>query len=282
MPRVNLAVFERRCLGLPPRRPGVYLARFASELAVGESDQRRLRADDSRRADDRGRMAGRHGVAPSPDGRGHAAHVSASGAAVCGGQQLRTDRMHGGGHLGVVPPGDGGSGLPAIGWPIANTQIQLLGARGEPVTDGGWRDLHCRRGRGPGIPQAPRSYNGTVRIGLRHAALPDRDLGCRLPDGQIAFRGRIGDQVKIRGHRVEPDEIASVLNRHPAIAASAVVAREAPLHGNSLAGVYRADRSGGNRRRRVAELPRGSVAVLHDPRLFRRARIAAAHGEWEA
>ncbi len=52
------------------------------------------------------------------------------------------------------------------------------------------------------------------------------DLGVRLPDGQIAFHGRIDEQQKIRGHRIEPDEIVRTLNRHPEVAASAVVARE--------------------------------------------------------
>jgi acyl carrier protein len=53
------------------------------------------------------------------------------------------------------------------------------------------------------------------------------DLGRLLPDGQIAFHGRLDNQVKIRGHRVEPDEIASVLVQHPDVAAGAVMARRA-------------------------------------------------------
>ena len=55
------------------------------------------------------------------------------------------------------------------------------------------------------------------------------DLGCFLPDGQIAFRGRMDSQEQIHGHRVEPDEIVCALNRHPGVAASAVVARGACL-----------------------------------------------------
>jgi acyl carrier protein len=51
------------------------------------------------------------------------------------------------------------------------------------------------------------------------------DLGCVLPDGQIAFRGRVDSQEQIHGYRVEPDEIVCVLNRHAGVAASAVVAR---------------------------------------------------------
>jgi acyl carrier protein len=51
------------------------------------------------------------------------------------------------------------------------------------------------------------------------------DLGALLPDGQIHFRGRLDAQVKIRGHRIEPDEIAGVLNRHPSVQSCAVAAR---------------------------------------------------------
>ncbi|AMM24058.1 type I polyketide synthase [Variovorax sp. PAMC 28711] len=46
-----------------------------------------------------------------------------------------------------------------------------------------------------------------------------------LPDGTIDFIGRVDGQVKIRGHRIETGEIESVLNAHPGILTSAVVAR---------------------------------------------------------
>jgi hypothetical protein len=52
------------------------------------------------------------------------------------------------------------------------------------------------------------------------------DIGRLLPDGQIAFLGRIDDQIKIRGHRVEPSEVVTALNRHPDVEESVVVARE--------------------------------------------------------
>jgi acyl carrier protein len=51
------------------------------------------------------------------------------------------------------------------------------------------------------------------------------DLGALLPDGQIMFHGRIDAQEKIRGHRVEPDEIAGVLSRHPSVQSCAMAAR---------------------------------------------------------
>jgi acyl carrier protein len=50
------------------------------------------------------------------------------------------------------------------------------------------------------------------------------DLGRYLPDGQIAFLGRIDDQIKIMGYRIEPQEIITMLNRYPDIKDSFVTA----------------------------------------------------------
>jgi acyl carrier protein len=50
------------------------------------------------------------------------------------------------------------------------------------------------------------------------------DLARMRSDGQIEFMGRIDDQIKIRGYRVEPGEITAVLDRHPAIRSSCVAA----------------------------------------------------------
>src|SRR3989449_2462270 len=52
------------------------------------------------------------------------------------------------------------------------------------------------------------------------------DLGRYLPDGQVAFLGRIDEQIKIRGFRIEPAEIVKVLDEHPAVQAGTVVDRE--------------------------------------------------------
>ncbi|MBG1241150.1 non-ribosomal peptide synthetase [Nostoc sp. NZL] len=52
------------------------------------------------------------------------------------------------------------------------------------------------------------------------------DLGRYLPDGNLEFKGRIDNQVKINGFRIELEEIESVLNQHPQISQTAVIVRE--------------------------------------------------------
>lgn len=49
------------------------------------------------------------------------------------------------------------------------------------------------------------------------------DLARFLPDGQIQYLGRIDNQVKLRGLRVEPDEIAAVMRDLPGVQDAAVV-----------------------------------------------------------
>jgi amino acid adenylation domain-containing protein len=52
------------------------------------------------------------------------------------------------------------------------------------------------------------------------------DRGRYLPDGQLEILGRIDQQIKISGIRIEPGEITAVLDRHPQIKTTIVIARE--------------------------------------------------------
>jgi len=52
------------------------------------------------------------------------------------------------------------------------------------------------------------------------------DLGKLLPDGNVEILGRIDSQVKVRGFRVEIEEIEHRLSQHPAVKSSIIVFRD--------------------------------------------------------
>ncbi|MFC2146393.1 amino acid adenylation domain-containing protein [Acidobacteriota bacterium] len=52
------------------------------------------------------------------------------------------------------------------------------------------------------------------------------DMGRFLPDGKLDFLGREDRQVKIRGRRIEMEEIENMLLRHPAVKEAVVVKKE--------------------------------------------------------
>ncbi len=62
------------------------------------------------------------------------------------------------------------------------------------------------------------------------------DLVRWTPGGQVEFVGRLDSQVKMRGLRIELEEIEAALATHPQVAQAAVALRESPGAGKFLAG----------------------------------------------
>lgn len=133
---------------------------------------------------------------------------------------------------GLIPPNEHPDGLPPIGRPIANTTIYILNENMEQVPAGMRGEIYIG---GAGIARGYLNHSELTQE--RFVPDPFRrdpmariyktgDLGRYLPDGQIAFLGRVDEQIKIRGFRIEPAEIVRVLDEHPAVVASAVLARE--------------------------------------------------------
>lgn len=63
------------------------------------------------------------------------------------------------------------------------------------------------------------------------------DLGFWNGEGQLVYQGRIDDQIKIRGYRVEPGEIETFLRSHPMVAEAAVTVTTPP-HGRPALTAY--------------------------------------------
>jgi amino acid adenylation domain-containing protein len=122
----------------------------------------------------------------------------------------------------------------SIGRPIANTQVYLLDAHGEPVPIGVAGEIHIG---GAGVARgylkradltAQRFVADPFLANAQDDARLYRtgDLGRWLRDGSIEYLGRNDFQIKLRGFRIEPGEIESRLVLCRGVRYAAVVLRE--------------------------------------------------------
>jgi amino acid adenylation domain-containing protein len=122
-----------------------------------------------------------------------------------------------------------------LGRPIGNLVIRLLDRCGRPVPAGVPGELHIGGLGGAGL---ARGYLGRPELTAERfvpdplAAEPGErlyatgDLARYLPEGAIEYLGRLDHQHKLRGFRIELEEIEAVLREHPAVAEAVVALRE--------------------------------------------------------
>ncbi len=122
--------------------------------------------------------------------------------------------------------------LPTIGRPIDNVQIHILDENLKPVPIGESGEIYIG---GAGVARGYRNRPDLTRerfIPDPFGSDPDSfiyktgDMARCLTNGQVAFLGRVDEQIKVRGFRIEPAEIVKVLDEHPDVQASIVVAQE--------------------------------------------------------
>ncbi|MEE4540411.1 amino acid adenylation domain-containing protein [Streptomyces sp. V4-01] len=129
-----------------------------------------------------------------------------------------------------VRPGDG-PGVPPIGRPLDGMRAYILDASLRPVPAGAEGELYVS---GAGV---ARGYLGRPDLtAVRFVPDPFAGGGARMyrtgdlarwaPDGSVVYVARADQQVKLRGHRIEPGEIEAVLRAHPAVLTACVVVRE--------------------------------------------------------
>ncbi|MFB4309621.1 amino acid adenylation domain-containing protein [Actinomadura sp. GTD37] len=121
------------------------------------------------------------------------------------------------------------SGPSPIGEPLPDLEFHVLDAAGRRVAPGEAGELHIE---GPGVargylgrpePDAERFAERVDSGGVRRRRLRTGDRVVALRGGGYGHLGRVDDQLKIRGYRVEPREIEAVLTRHPRVAQAVVV-----------------------------------------------------------
>jgi amino acid adenylation domain-containing protein len=120
---------------------------------------------------------------------------------------------------------------PSIGSAISNAQVYVLDSSMQLVPRGAAGELYVGgEGVGRGYLRKPQltaerflpdGFSGIPGARLYRTG----DRACLLPDGQVKFLGRADEQVKLRGYRIEPEEIASVLRKVTGVRDAVVLVR---------------------------------------------------------
>jgi amino acid adenylation domain-containing protein/thioester reductase-like protein len=162
--------------------------------------------------------------------------------------------------VGTWLPGAGPEAIVPVGRPVGGTRVMVLDDDLQPVPAAAQGEVYI------GGPAAAQGYLG--RPGLTaERFLPDPggvpggrmyrtgDLGRWLEDGNLEVAGRIDRQLKVRGFRVEPEEIESVLAGHPDIGQVAVRAMRRDSGDTRLVAYYTPGNAG----------PDGAASRHHPP-----------------
>ncbi|OZV81790.1 hypothetical protein CA850_11650 [Micromonospora echinospora] len=122
-----------------------------------------------------------------------------------------------------------------VGPPMPNTSVYVLDHRLRPVPVGQPGEVWIG---GAGVAQGYRGRPGQTADRFRpdpYAPAPGSrmyrtgDRGRMLPDGQLVLLGRVDRQVKVRGIRVDPEEVEAVLGAAPGVRRAVVtVAADGP------------------------------------------------------
>ena len=122
---------------------------------------------------------------------------------------------------------------PAIGRPVGGGRVRVLDSQSWPAVPGVIGELFLG-----GLPVGQGYLDRPAVTAERYLPdpCPTAAPGARLyrtgdrarlrADGVLEFLGRMDDQVKLRGYRIEPGEIESVLAAHPAVAEAVAVVRD--------------------------------------------------------
>ncbi|MEU6482645.1 amino acid adenylation domain-containing protein [Streptomyces sp. NPDC046887] len=132
---------------------------------------------------------------------------------------------------------------PPIGLPLPGTRAYVLDGRLRPIPAGVTGELYLAG------PKVADGYLGRPGLTAGHF-VPDPfgpagtrmyrtgDLARRDAQGVLHYLGRADHQVKVRGFRIEPGEIETVLARHPAVTRSVVTTRTATTGEHRLVAYY--------------------------------------------
>jgi amino acid adenylation domain-containing protein len=131
----------------------------------------------------------------------------------------------------IMRPGDALPESIPIGKPVSNTRVYILDQDMNPVAPGEIGELYAAGdGVARGYLNAPDATSSKFLTDLftdqpRQRMYRTGDLARWRSDGSIEFVGRLDNQVKVLGYRIEPAEIESVIQRHEQVRQACVVAQ---------------------------------------------------------
>jgi amino acid adenylation domain-containing protein len=179
----------------------------------------------------------------------------------------------------VVRPGT--ESAPPIGRPIDNVRVYVLDVHGQLAPVGVPGELCIA---GDSLASGYRNLSELTAAKL--VANPfDQTAGGRLyhtgdrvryrADGHLDFLGRLDTQLKLRGFRVEPGEVETVLAQHPSVRESVVVARE-DARGDARLVAYVVEQNGGGPSTPGGETPWEREQVARWSRVYQETYVQAA------
>ncbi|MFF2045488.1 amino acid adenylation domain-containing protein [Kitasatospora sp. NPDC058170] len=127
-----------------------------------------------------------------------------------------------------------------LGRPLDGWEVQVLDEHGLPVPVGGCGEIHVA---GAGVAVGYLGRPDRTEECFRPLALPGRrperyyrsgDLAIRTGEDVYCYAGRVDDQVKINGFRIEPGEVEALLRGIPDVADAAVVPTPSRTGGRML------------------------------------------------
>ncbi|HKH48874.1 MAG TPA: amino acid adenylation domain-containing protein, partial [Thermoanaerobaculia bacterium] len=126
-------------------------------------------------------------------------------------------------------PGEVGS---PIGRPFDHVEIVVADAAGRPVPAGAPGEIRIGgAGVARGYLNRPELNEEKFPVVEGHRMYRSGDLARWRPDGVLEFLGRVDEQVKVRGFRIEPGEVEAAIVSQPGARAAAVIALDGRLVG---------------------------------------------------
>lgn len=128
-----------------------------------------------------------------------------------------------------------------VGGPMVNTKFYVVNEQGDflPLDEKG-ELIICGACVGRGYINLPERTAKAFFTCNGHRAYHSGDLASWTKDGRIRIHGRIDNQIKLRGFRIELDEIEKVMGEYPAIDSCAVKVLQRAGQSDYLAGYFTA------------------------------------------